>query len=79
MHNEHIEGPTQGQAPSLWCYGRPAIFQRLIETTLFGISGICHYLNDIVVSGVTKKVHARRLEMVSYRLKTVNLQLSRAN
>lgn len=55
----------------------PAIFQRMMETTLAGIDGISVYLDDIIISGASKKEHAERLEQVLSRLDSTGLRLKK--
>lgn len=44
-----------------------------MDTTLSGIPSACTYLDDVIVSGVTREEHAWRLDMVLGHLKTTNL------
>lgn len=53
----------------------PAIFQRMMETTLAGIQGVSVYLDDIIVSGNNVKEHAQRLDEVLSRLSEKGLRL----
>ncbi|XP_037505852.1 uncharacterized protein K02A2.6-like [Rhipicephalus sanguineus] len=55
----------------------PAIFQRMMETTLAGIQRVSVYLDDIIVSGKDVKEHAQRLEEVLTRLSDKGLRLKR--
>ena len=42
----------------------PAIFQRTMETPLRGISGVCVFIDDILVSGSSESDHLQTLERV---------------
>lgn len=49
-------------------YVAPAIFQRMMATTLAGIPGVSVYLEDIIASGKDALEHAKRLNQVLTRL-----------
>lgn len=49
----------------------------MMETTLAGIDGISVYLDDIIISGASKKEHAERLEQVLSRLDSTGLRLKK--
>ncbi|XP_037521381.1 uncharacterized protein K02A2.6-like [Rhipicephalus sanguineus] len=55
----------------------PAIFQRFMETMLSGITGVCAYLDDVIISGKDATEHAERLEEVLKRLRNCNLRLGK--
>lgn len=55
----------------------PAIFQRFMETMLSGITGVCAYLDDVIISGKDATEHAERLEEVLKRLRNYNLRLGK--
>lgn len=55
----------------------PAIFQRCMDTTLAGISGISAYLDDIIVAGSTQEEHNHRLGIVLSRLENIGLRANR--
>lgn len=55
----------------------PAIFQRFMETMLSGITGVCAYLDDVIISGKDATAHAERLEEVLKRLRKYNLRLGK--
>lgn len=55
-----------------------AIFQRFMETTLIGLTGVCVYIDDIIVSGATEKEHKERLSAMLQRLAKANLRLNKA-
>ena len=42
----------------------PAIYQRIMDSILQGIPGICVYLADILVRGTTDSEHRQRLDQV---------------
>lgn len=56
----------------------PEIFQRFMETTLSGLTGVCVYLDDIIVSGATEQGHKGRWSDVLQRLAKANLRLNKA-
>jgi len=47
----------------------PSIFHRIMENVLQGLTGVCAYLDDILVSGKTPEDHMQNLEAVLERLK----------
>ena len=53
----------------------PAIFQRVMESLLQGLSGVVVYLDDILVTGRTEEEHLSRLEEVLTRLEQAGLRL----
>lgn len=53
----------------------PAIFQRMMDTTLAGIPGVSVYLDDLIVSGKYTHEHAERLNQVLTRLSKAGLRL----
>ena len=42
----------------------PAIFQRLMESLLQGLPGVCIYLDDILVTGISDEEHLHKLSKV---------------
>ena len=55
----------------------PSIFQRVMETLLQGIAGVCVYLDDILVTGHTEQEHLHNLTQVLSRLETARMRLKR--
>ncbi|VDL65922.1 unnamed protein product, partial [Nippostrongylus brasiliensis] len=55
----------------------PAIFQKIMETTLAGIEGVLIYLDDITVTGPDDRSHLQRLEKVLKRLREAGFRLKR--
>ena len=53
----------------------PAIFQKLMDTVLQGISGVACYLDDILVSSTDEESHLRILEEVFSRLEKHGFKL----
>ena len=53
----------------------PAIFQRTMECLLNGIPQVIVYLDDILITGRTKKEHLHNLQVVLQRLSTAGLRL----
>ncbi|KAI5181994.1 hypothetical protein NEOKW01_2137, partial [Nematocida sp. AWRm80] len=53
----------------------PAIFQRMMETTLAGIDGVMVYLDDILVTGRTDEDHLLHVDKVLGRLGHAGLKL----
>ncbi|XP_055721195.1 uncharacterized protein K02A2.6-like [Salvelinus fontinalis] len=56
----------------------PAIFQRTMEGILQGIPKVAVYLDDILVTGVTKEEHLRNLGEVLRRMEDAGLRLKRS-
>ena len=59
----------------------PAIFQRLMDTILQGISGVICYLDDILITGTTEDDHLHTLGIVLERLEDhgFRLKMSKCN
>ena len=53
----------------------PAIFQRTIEGVLRGISNICIYLDNILITGKTNTDHIKNLDVVLTRLEEAGMCL----
>ena len=53
----------------------PAIFQRVMETLLQGIAGVCVYLDDILVTEKSETEHLHNLTQVLNRLQTAGMRL----
>ena len=56
----------------------PGIFQRIMENLLRGLSGVCVYLDDVLVAGKTEQEHLKNLDKVLSRLKEAGLCLKRS-
>lgn len=54
----------------------PEEFHRLIFTLLEGIEGVTNYIDDIIISGKTKKQHDERVKEVITRLAKANLSIN---
>lgn len=67
----------------LYCYHRlpfgvsaaPSIFQRTMENILQGISQVCVYIDDILVTGDSEENHLKTLEEVLKRLEAAGVRL----
>ena len=55
----------------------PSIFQRVMETVLQGIDGVCVYIDDILVTGATDDQHLDHLDKVLKRLQEAGLKLKK--
>ena len=53
----------------------PSIFQRVMETLLQGIAGVCIYLDDILVTGKSQMEHLHNLAQVLQRLAKAGMRL----
>ncbi|CAH8492821.1 unnamed protein product [Dicrocoelium dendriticum] len=56
----------------------PAIFQRIIDNIVLDIPNTCAYLDDILITGRTKKEHLYTLDRVSHKLSEHYLRLKRS-
>ena len=56
----------------------PGIFQRTTESVLSRIPNVILYLDDILVSGISKEEHLHTLSTVFVRLQTAGLRLKRS-
>ena len=56
----------------------PAIFQRIMDSTLAGIPKVVCYLDDILVAGVDKDDHLNSLSQVFEKLFAVGFQIKKA-
>ena len=54
----------------------PAIFQRSMETLLWGLNGVSIYLDDILVTGSTHENHLHNLAAVLKQIEQVGLRLN---
>ena len=52
-----------------------SIFQRTMETFLQGLSGVCLYLDDILITGKTDQDHLNNLSVVLQRLAAAGMKL----
>ena len=55
----------------------PSIFQRIMETLLQGIPGVCVYIDDILVTGRSEEAHLEHLAEVLKRLESAGMKLKR--
>ena len=56
----------------------PAVFQNVMEKVLLGLTGVCCYLDDILVMGKTDEEHYQNLKAVLDRLQAKGLRLRRS-
>ena len=56
----------------------PAIFQKVMDTILQGISGVICYIDDILVTGASEDEHLHNLEEVLKRLQSHGIRLKKA-
>ena len=55
----------------------PSIFQRTMENLLQGISGVCVYIDDILITGRTDEEHLEHLDEVLRRLAEAGMRLKK--
>ncbi len=59
-------------------YSAPAIFQRCIETLLWGLKEVSVYLDDILIKGSTMEERLTNLDAVLCKLQEAGLHLNSA-
>lgn len=57
------------------CASAPGIFQRVMESVLQGMTHVCVYLDDILITGLDEEEHYRNLQLVLERLREAGLRL----
>ena len=55
----------------------PSIFQRVMESLLQGIPGVCVYIDDILITGSTETEHLHNLSQVLSRLQSAGMRLKK--
>nr|XP_049466096.1 uncharacterized protein K02A2.6-like [Anopheles coluzzii] len=53
----------------------PAAFQQLIDTMLAGLSGVCGYMDDLIIGGLTDEDHDKTLGQVLKRIEEFGFTL----
>ena len=56
----------------------PVVFQRIMDNVLQGLSGVCTYLDDILVMGKTADGHIKNLNVVLTHLREAGMRLKKA-
>ena len=85
LEEESREFTTINTHRGLFSYNRlpfgissaPSIFQRVMDTLLQGIPGVCVYLDDILITGGSDEEHLARLSEVLRRLVESGMRLKR--
>ncbi len=69
----------------LFCYTRlpfrissaPSIFQRAMENLLQGISKVCVYIDNILITGSTRAEHLQKISQILKRLQNAGMRLKK--
>ena len=56
----------------------PAVFHRIMDNVLQGLSGVCTYLDDILVTGKIADEHIKNLNVILTRLREAGMRLKKA-
>ena len=85
LHEESSELVTVNTHLGLYCYTRlpfgvasaPAIFQRIMDQLLNGLTGVRCYLDDIIITGKSTEEHLNHLSRVLERLQDKGFRLKK--
>ena len=77
MNHQYTQRIVQSKAHAFWNQWASGVFQRTIETVLKNTPNTFIHMDDILVSGKTRKEHDTNLEQVFHKLQTAGFRVKK--